>query len=61
MVRTNPLKWSTKMMKELNYGKAYRYSRDGLGNFVNQEFLPEAIRGTTLYQPGENAREQELP
>jgi replication-associated recombination protein RarA len=46
--------------KELNYGKEYQYSHDGPGNFVNQEFLPEAIQGTTLYQPRDNAREQEL-
>ena len=50
----------THLMKELNYGKAYQYSHDGPGNFVNQEFLPEAIQGTTLYQPGDNTREQEL-
>jgi putative ATPase len=50
----------TQLMKELNYGKAYQYSHDGPGNFVNQEFLPEDIQSTTLYQPGENAREQEL-
>ena len=50
----------TQLMKELNYGKAYQYSHDGPGNFINQEFLPEAIQGTTLYQPGDNAREQEL-
>uniref|UniRef100_UPI0040476C02 replication-associated recombination protein A n=1 Tax=Algoriphagus sp. TaxID=1872435 RepID=UPI0040476C02 len=50
----------TQLMKELNYGKAYQYSHDGPGNFVNQEFLPDPIQGTPLYQPGDNAREQEL-
>ncbi len=50
----------TKLMKDLNYGKAYKYSHDFPGNFVEQEFLPEEISGTTIYDPGENARENEL-
>lgn len=50
----------TKLMKELNYGKEYRYAHDYPGNFVHQEYLPEGIEGTTLYQPGNNAREQGL-
>ncbi len=47
----------TKLMKELGYGDQYAYSHDGAGNFINQEFLPEEIIGTTLYEPGNNARE----
>ena len=50
----------TKLMKDLNYGKAYKYSHDFPGNFVNQEFLPDEIKGLKLYEPGENARENEL-
>ncbi|OOG75213.1 replication-associated recombination protein A [Algoriphagus sp. A40] len=50
----------TKLMKDLNYGKAYKYSHDFPGNFVEQEFLPDEIKGTKLYDPGENARENEL-
>ncbi|MFN3999650.1 replication-associated recombination protein A [Algoriphagus sp.] len=50
----------TKLMKDLNYGKAYMYSHDFPGNFVAQEFLPDEIKGTKLYEPGENARENEL-
>ncbi|WP_192348360.1 replication-associated recombination protein A [Algoriphagus sp. Y33] len=50
----------TKLMKDLNYGKAYKYSHDFSGNFVNQEFLPDEIKGLKLYDPGENARENEL-
>ncbi|HCX76732.1 MAG TPA: AAA family ATPase [Algoriphagus sp.] len=50
----------TKLMKDLNYGKAYKYSHDFPGNFVNQEFLPEEIKGMKLYDPGQNARENEL-
>ncbi|BDS14234.1 replication-associated recombination protein A [Aureispira anguillae] len=48
----------TKLMKQLNYGKEYQYSHDYPGNFVQQEYLPEGIEGTTLYQPGNNQREQ---
>jgi len=50
----------TKLMKDLDYGKGYQYSHDFPGNFVSQEFLPEEIKGKLLYDPGDNAREQEL-
>ncbi|MDP2042299.1 MAG: replication-associated recombination protein A [Algoriphagus sp.] len=50
----------TKLMKDLNYGKAYKYSHDFPGNFVAQEFLPDEIKGTKLYEPGDNTRENEL-
>jgi putative ATPase len=50
----------TKLMKDLNYGKAYKYSHDFPGNFIEQEFLPDEIKNTKLYEPGENTREQEL-
>ncbi|MEO5782056.1 MAG: replication-associated recombination protein A [Ginsengibacter sp.] len=50
----------TKLMKDLNYGKDYKYSHSGEGNFIEQEYLPEKIAGTKFYDPGENARENEL-
>jgi putative ATPase len=50
----------TKLMKDLNYGKEYKYSHDYEGNFVAQEFLPDEIKNLKLYEPGENARENEL-
>ena len=50
----------TKLMKDQQYGKGYKYAHDFLGNFVNQEFLPKEIAGTTLYDPGDNARENEM-
>jgi len=50
----------TKLMKDLNYGKAYKYAHDYPGNFVAQEFLPDEIKNTKLYEPGNNARENEL-
>jgi putative ATPase len=50
----------TKLMKDLSYGKDYKYSHLGEQNFIEQEYLPEEIKGTTLYTPQNNAREQEL-
>jgi putative ATPase len=47
----------TKLMKELGYGEDYKYSHDYANNFAEQEFLPEEISETKLYNPGENARE----
>jgi putative ATPase len=50
----------TKLMKEEGYGQGYKYSHDYPGNFVQQEFLPEEIKGTKLYDPKGNAREDEM-
>jgi putative ATPase len=50
----------TKLMKELGYGEEYKYSHDYPGNFVHQEFLPEEITNTKLYDPGSSAREKGL-
>jgi putative ATPase len=50
----------TKLMKDLNYGKDYKYSHLGEKNFLEQEYLPDEIKGTTFYQPQKNAREEEL-
>ncbi|MDY6326978.1 MAG: replication-associated recombination protein A [Bacteroidales bacterium] len=50
----------TKLMKELGYHKGYQYAHDFEHNFVKQEFLPEQISGTKLYDPQNNARENEL-
>ena len=47
----------TKLMKELGYGEEYKYSHDFTNNFAEQEFLPDEISETKLYNPGENARE----
>jgi putative ATPase len=47
----------TQLMRELGYGEEYKYSHDYANNFAEQEFLPEVITGTTLYEPGNNARE----
>jgi putative ATPase len=50
----------TKLMKELQYGKGYQYSHDYEGNFSPQEYLPPEIAGSRFYEPGKNAREEEL-
>lgn len=50
----------TKLMKELGYGKEYAYSHDYPNNFVDQEFLPDEIVETKLYDPGNNQREQTI-
>jgi putative ATPase len=47
----------TKLMKELGYGEDYKYSHDFVNNFAEQEFLPDEISETKLYNPGDNARE----
>ena len=49
----------TKLMKNIGYGKEYKYAHSFEGNFVDQDFLPEAIRGTKIYDPGNNSREAE--
>ena len=47
----------TKLMKELNYGKNYKYSHNYEGNFAEQEFMPPEVSGETFYEPGDNAAE----
>lgn len=49
----------TKLMKTLEYGKEYKYSHAFVNNFTEQEFLPDDISGTKLYEPGNNVRETE--
>ncbi|MGB6082811.1 replication-associated recombination protein A [Moheibacter sp.] len=48
----------SQLMKDLNYGKDYKYAHSYENNFTEQEFLPEELSGTTFYEPGQNAREQ---
>ena len=50
----------TGLMKKLDYGKGYQYAHEFTGNFVNQEFLPDAIAGSKLYEPGNNAAEARM-
>lgn len=48
----------TQFMKNIHYGKGYAYAHDHPGNFVVQEFLPEAISGTQLFHPGKSMAEE---
>jgi putative ATPase len=50
----------TGLMKKLGYGKDYKYAHSYDENFVEQEFLPEKISGTKLFEPGSNPREDEM-
>lgn len=50
----------TKLMKDIGYHKGYTYAHQGEGNFIEQEYLPDKIKGTKFYDPGNNARENEL-
>ena len=49
----------TKLMKQLGYSEGYKYAHDYAGNFVDQEFLPDALRGIKFYEPGQNQREED--
>jgi putative ATPase len=50
----------TKLMKDIGYGKDYKYAHEYENNFIQDNFLPEEIKGTKFYEPGNNAREAEL-
>jgi putative ATPase len=50
----------TKLMKQLDYGKDYKYAHSYENNFVKQDFLPEEIKGTLFYEPGKNPKEEEF-
>src|SRR5699024_3886886 len=50
----------TKLMKDLGYGENYKYAHNYEHNFVEAEFLPEEIKATAFYKPGNNKREKAL-
>ncbi len=50
----------TKLMKNIGYGKNYKYAHSFENNFTEQEFLPDHLSGTVFYEPGKNPREEEL-
>lgn len=50
----------TKLMKQLDYGKDYKYAHNHTGNFVNLEFLPEELVNTKFYEPGNNPAETKI-
>jgi putative ATPase len=50
----------TKLMKQIGYGKDYKYAHSFEGNFARQDFLPDEIKGKKFFEPGHNAREEEI-
>jgi putative ATPase len=50
----------TSFMKEINYGEGYEYAHNYENNFVDLEFMPDTLKDVRIYEPGNNAREQEL-
>ena len=50
----------TSLMKKIGYGKDYKYAHDFDNNFIEQEFLPEKIKGSKFYDPQNNQRENDL-
>jgi len=50
----------TRLMKNLGYGKDYKYAHNYSGNFISENFLPEEIRGTVFYSPGVNPKEEDI-
>ena len=50
----------TTLMKNMNYGKDYKYAHSYENNFADIEFLPEKIIGSTFYTPQQNTREEEI-
>ncbi len=50
----------TRLMKDLGYGKEYKYAHSYSDNFISDNFLPGEIRGTIFYEPGTNPREDEI-
>ena len=50
----------TRLMKNMGYGKNYRYPHDAPGHFIRAENLPEEIRGTSFYEPGELGAERQI-
>ncbi len=50
----------TRLMKDLGYGKDYRYAHDHPGNFVQEEFMPEQLRNNVIYAPQDNKKEKEI-
>ena len=55
-IRNSP----TKLMKDLDYGKNYKYAHSFEGNFADQEFMPAGLEGKKFYEPGNNSKEAEI-
>ena len=51
---------SSSLMKELGYGEKYKYSHDFDGNFAEQEFLPDEVKGASFFKAGSSSKEKEI-
>jgi putative ATPase len=47
-------------MKNMDYGKGYKYSHDHEGAVDHQEFLPEEVKGTAFYRPKDKGSERKI-
>jgi putative ATPase len=47
-------------MKGMGYGKGYKYAHDFPGHFVEQQFLPDGLRGKRFYVPGDQGYERDI-
>ena len=50
----------TKLMKQLGYGKDYKYAHAYQGNFVQQQFLPDEVKDSRIWHPQNNAQEAKI-
>lgn len=50
----------TKLMQQLGYGKDYKYAHDYIGHFVEQQYLPDTLKGKRIWYPQHNAAENKL-
>jgi putative ATPase len=50
----------TTLMKDLGYGKEYKYAHNYSGNFIADNYLPDGLKGTVFYDPGTNSKEEEI-
>ena len=50
----------TRLMKNLGYGQDYKYAHSYAGNFIQDNFLPDELKGTVFYDPGVNSKEEDI-
>ena len=50
----------TRLMREMGYGRGYRYAHDAPGNFAAMENLPQRLQGRRYYQPSDQGYEREV-
>jgi putative ATPase len=50
----------TKLMKDLGYGEGYKYAHEYENNFIQQDFMPEALSNTNFFHAGSSRKEQEI-